>query len=588
MLWLLLAPLAAAPQGPAATPHWALVAPVRPQSPDGGDTDLDALLAEQHAARGLTATGEADRATLLRRLSFDLIGLPPTPAELQQFLDDPAADAYEAQVDRLLASPCFGERWAVPWLDLARYGDSDGFNFDRARPIWPFRDWLVDSLNRDLPFDRFTAEVLAGDLLPDADEQTRIATGFHRNTMHNDEGGVDADEARWERLLDRAGTTATVWLGLTFHCAQCHDHKYDPIRQRDFYALVAFFEPQDEVVLQRAADGQRTLVLQERHGAAATTRLRLRGAYDQPGDEVAAATPAALHPWPEGAPVNRLGLARWLTAADNPLVARVYVNRVWDALFGTPLVDPPDDFGRQTAAPPLLPVLDWLATEFVRVGRRPKALLRTLVVSQAYRRSATADATHLARDPDNRLLARGARFRLDAERLRDGMLAAAGLLSLRRGGPPVFPLQADTRGVVPTNKVDLRWPTSDGDDRWRRGLYTYVRRTAPFVAAAVFDAPSREVCMARRQRTNSPLQALTALNDPAAVAAAEALGARMAGAPGDDRARLTFGFLLCTGRRPDAGELELLAAALAAEPPEVRWQRLASTLLNLDETQCRG
>jgi hypothetical protein len=584
---------AAPPQGetespkPAAAP-WAYVAPTRREPPAGFASPIDAWLAAAQRQARITLAPPADRATLLRRVSLDLTGLPPTLDELDAFLHDSRADAYERVVDRLLASPHYGERWAVPWLDLARYGDSNGFNFDQPRSMWLYRDWVIDALNRDLPFDRFTIEQLAGDLLPDATESTRIATGFQRNTMLNDEGGVDADEARWERLLDRASTTATVWLGSTFHCARCHDHKFDPISQADFYGFVAFFETQDETELQRSSDHSKTLVLQERAGAKAETFLRLRGAYDAKGPLVQAHTPAALHAWPKGAPTDRLSLARWLCAEDNPLTARVHVNRLWDELFGQPLVDTPEDFGRQARVPEHQDLLDWLATEFVRIGWQQKPLLRTIVLSAAYRRSAAATPEQLQIDPQNRLLARGARFRLDAERLRDTWLATCGLLSDRMGGPSVYPLQADTSGVVPTNKVSMKWPTSPGEDRWRRGVYTYWRRTAPFVAFSVFDAPSREQCQVRRQRTNTPLQALVGLNDPTSQAAAKALADRMLGNKGTARQQLAFGFRLCTAREPNSRELSLLLAALRAEPKDVAWVRLATALLNLDETLCRG
>jgi len=318
------------------------------------------------------------------------------------------------------------------------------------------------------------------------------------------------------------------------------------------------------------------------------TTLRVRGGYDARGEQVHAHVPAALPAWPAGAPFDRLSLARWLCDPDHPLVARVQANRLWDALFGQPLVDTPEDFGRQAPPPRHLALLDWLATELVRGGWRQKPLLRTLVLSDTYRRDATATAAQLEADPQNHYFARGTRFRLDAERIRDTWLVASGLLSQRLGGPPVYPLQADTSGVVPTNKVDMKWPTSQGEDRYRRGLYTYWRRTAPFVAFALFDAPSREQCQVRRQTTNTPLQALAGLNDPTALAAAAALGERMRQHPGTDGDRLAHGFRCCTARQPTPAELDLLLRALAQEPTDLGWVRLATTLLNLDETLCRG
>ena len=598
---------------------------MRPTPPREDIAPIDAFATANAIRAGLTPAAEADRATLLRRLTFDLIGLPPTIEELDVFLGDRSPDAYERAVDRLLASPHYGERWATPWLDLARYADTDGFNFDSPRAMWKYRDWVIDAYNRDLPFDRFSELQLAGDLLPDAGVEGRIATGFHRNTMLNDEGGVDPAEARWDRLLDRATTTTTVWLGSTLHCAQCHDHKYDPISQRDFYAMVAFFEPAEEKTLELATPEQTrrrqqlqdrvaeleaskapadaiakakkeakafavdsTLVLSESATVEASTVLRVRGSYDMRGETVAAGVPQALGPaWPAGAPKNRLGLARWLMQPDHPLVARVQVNRLWGHLFGRPLVATPEDLGTQ--APPVdqPELLDWLATEFVRLGWSQKALLRTIVLSETYRRQCAVPDAARERDPQNRWLARGARFRLPAEHVRDLQLAASGLLAPAIGGPSVFPLQADVSGVIPTNKTDMRWKPSAGDARHRRGLYTFWRRTATFVQFAVFDAPSREQCMVLRQRTNTPLQALCALNDPGAWEAAKALGARMAGAPGDDRQRLAFGFRLCTSRHPDAEELDLLVAALSAEAEDQRWTLVANALLNLDEALSR-
>ena len=583
---LALAGCLTAQAGPADTGHWAYTPPVAPAVPGDGHP-IDALLAPHHRAAGLRPTPIADRATLIRRLSLDLIGLPPSLDEIDAFLADHRPDAYQQLVDRLLASPHYGERWAVLWLDLARYGDTNGFNLDQPRTMWPYRDWVIDALNRDLPYDRFTRAQLAGDLLPDATDADRVATGFHRNTMFNNEGGVDAKEARWERLLDRASTTATVWLGSTLHCARCHDHKYDPISQREHYGLVAFFETQDEYTLE-LEDGHKTLALRERDGAVAETHLRHRGAYDHRGELVPAHVPAALHPWPEGAPPDRRGLADWRGAPDNPLYARVVANRLWDALFGHPLVGTPEDFGLQSQRPRLLDVLDWLATDFLANGQSQKLLLRRIVLSAAYRRTAVAAADQRTIDPGNHLVARGSRFRLDAERLRDTWLGASGLLALKIGGPSVRPLQADTSGVIPMNKVDMRWQPSPGEDRWRRGLYTYWRRTAPFVAFAVFNAPSREQCEVRRQRSNTPLQALVGLNDPTSIAAAAARAQRMRAHDGNDRDKLAHGFRLCTARRPGEVELDQLARALLAEPDHVRWRRIAIVLLNLDETMCRG
>jgi hypothetical protein len=589
--WIGLVPLAVTAQQQ--VEHWSYRQPRRVGVPEVSKSrhPVDTMLLARMQRHGLEPTGTGDRRTLIRRLTLDLIGLPPTPEEVDGFVQDADPKAYERLVDRLLDSPRYGERWAVPWLDLVRYGDTNGYNFDGGRSIWLYRDWVINALNADMPFDEFSVRQLAGDLLPDASVQDRIATGMHRNTMLNNEGGVDPAEARWERLLDRTTTTATIWLGATFQCARCHDHKYDPISQRDFYGMVAFFENDDEVKLEHG--GVSTLVLAQRSDPSTppTTQLRTRGGFVDGGETVAAAVPGLWHDWPAGAPRNRLGLARWLVSADNPLAARAHVNRLWMALFGQPLAATPEDLGLQCEEPMHLDVLDWLATEFVRLGWSQKALLRSIVTTEAYRRSSVAPTASYLADPDNALLARGGRFRLEAEQIRDQALQFGGLLYHSIGGPSVRPLQADTSGAIALNKVNMSWEPSEGVDRHRRGIYTYWRRTAPFVQLAVFDAPSREECVVRRERTNTPLQALVGLNDPALWEAAQGLAERMRQRAGSDRDRLRWGFLLCAGRSPDDLEVEFLDRALAVElaaDADRAWILVANVLLNLDEVLTRG
>ena len=679
---------AAGAAAPAA--HWAYVKPARPAPPavDGASTPIDAFVRARLAREGLAPAPEAPRETLIRRVSLDLTGLPPGPREIDEFLADASPGAYERLVDRLLASPHYGERWARPWLDLARYADTNGFNFDTRRTMWKYRDWVIGALNADMPFDRFTIEQIAGDLLPDATLDQKIATGFHRNTMTNEEGGTDPDEARWETLVDRVNTTAAVWLGSTFACCQCHNHKYDPFTQKEFYQFLAFFEsctepkielltPDQqarrkelratigreeatlrketlpvhvgkalEVAVEKRTNTQRNdiviycrsqapaeykpltepllalyaeldtldvataLVLQEKKGdEPPSTYFRIKGGYTNKGDKVQAAVPASLHPLPAGRPLNRLGLAYWLVDGDNPLTSRVVVNRFWGEFFGRPLLESPEDFGTQSLPPVHPELLDWLATEFMAKGWSMKAIHRTIVLSATYRQSSRLLPGAFDRDPYNRLLARGPRFRMEAEMIRDAMLAAAGLLSEKVGGPSVFPLQADTSGVVAINKVDTAWKPSPGEDRYRRGLYTHWRRTAPFAAFAVFDAPSRECCIVRRPRTNTPLQALTAMNDPAFFDASRGLARRILAEGGSgDRARLAYGFRLCTSRKPADDEVDVLERALGREREHFRaapaaaaavfkgtdapadpveaaaWTLIANILINLDET----
>lgn len=606
-------------------PHWAYLQPVRPRPPRVRDTGwvrnpIDAFVLARLAREGLTPSPEAARATLIRRVSLDLTGLPPSLAEVDAFIADTDPAAYEKVVDRLLASPRYGERWARSWLDLVRYADTDGGSWDRPRSMWPYRDWVIRALNQDMPFTKFTIDQIAGDLVPDATADQFVAAGMHANTTLNQEDGVDADEVRWEALTDRTDTTATVWLGATLACARCHNHKYDPFTQKDYYRFLAFFDHADvfEYELPRLADPARggkpamTLALIEHPAGVPATHVRIRGSFPRKGEQVSAGTPRSLHPMRGGWPVNRLGLAYWLVDEANPLTARVVVNRFWGELFGRALAETAEDLGTQGRLPSHPDLLDWLATEFARTRWSMKAIHRTMVTSAAYRQSSRATPALLERDPQNVLLARGPRFRLDAETIRDVALAASGLLSAKIGGPSVFPPQPDDRGFTPNTKSTADWVASTGEDAYRRGLYTFWRRTAPYPAFATFDAPSREVTTVRRPRTNTPLQALSALNDPAFVDAARGLARRVAReAPGDPSARATYAFRLCVARFPEPAELRLLLAEFHRErdhfatdqraarqvlggagpqvaesdlPDLAAWTVVASALLNLDET----
>ncbi len=901
--------------------HWAYVKPVRHELPEAKNkawprNAIDYFILARLEKEGLAPSPAAEQETLIRRVYLDLTGLPPGPMEVDAFLADKAPDAYEQVVERLLASPHYGERWARPWLDLARYADPNGYEKDLLRVMWKYRDWVIDALNNDLPFDQFTVEQLAGDMLPAATTEQKIATGFHRNTMLNQEGGIDPEEARYEVLIDRVNTTATVWLGATLGCAQCHNHKYDPFTQKDYYRFFAFFEaadsqigyqeagneasryplepelalatPEQEVkrkvieaeikqltellkpntpaldaaqtewekemqaeqtrwatldpieikstggaTLTRLDDKSvlvsgenpelETYVITARAGLKGMTALRLEaladrrlrkggpgrdpygnflltgvevtaasvnqgaqvwavgfnhaavddsayrfearkffepesylGAVDRPrgwyvdatsdktrldrqavfvagkpfgfegetmltiklkhlggalgqgigrfrlsvttsadplpittlparlrpvlsipveqrtpkqksdlselfrnltpllkrerdrlsklrdelkelgivtalvmaerqsserpssflrergsflskGEQVYAGAPAALHPMPESAPVNRLGLARWVVDEANPLTARVAVNRYWEQFFGRGLVETSEDFGTQGAAPSHPELLDRLATEFVRGKWSMKAIHRLIVTSAAYRQSSAATPALLERDPYNRLLARGPRFRMEAEMIRDVALRVSGLLSRKIGGPSVFPPQPEGIWRAPFSS-DEQWKTSTGADRYRRGLYTVIRRSAPYPSMMTFDATSRETCTVRRVRTNTPLQALAVLNDEAFFEAARGLAQRIVVEGGADvRARLIYGFRLCTSRAPKPAELDRLASyyqqqvtELATDPqaagqiiaPSAKasvielaaWSMVANVLLNLDET----
>ncbi|MCS6975921.1 MAG: PSD1 and planctomycete cytochrome C domain-containing protein [Gemmatales bacterium] len=679
--------------------HWAFLPPVRRPPPmvQGNDwvrTPIDRFILARLEAVGLAPSPEADRVTLIRRLSLDLLGLPPTPEEVAAFVNDPAPDAYERLVDRLLASPHYGERWGRLWLDVARYADSHGYSIDAPREIWKYRDWVIAAFNADLPYDRFVIEQMAGDMLPNATLEQRIATGFHRNTPINMEGGIDQEQFRNEAIYDRVNTTGTAFLGLTLSCARCHDHKFDPISQREYFQLFAFLNNCDEptldiatpdliarrdalrsqirvleeeqnkyyldklsrmseaeksrvkpeiiailslgveqrdekqkqavveafkddpAVVERAktlADLKKrlpkfptTLVLQERPKPR-ETRLHIQGDFTRLGDPVSPGVPAVLHPLPSDPNPNRLTLAKWLVDPANPLLARVTVNRLWQAYFGKGLVETENDFGTQGEPPTHPELLDWLATEFIANGWSQKAIHRLIVTSAVYRQASRHRSDLVEKDPNNRLLARQNRLRLDAELVRDAALRASGLLHARIGGPSVFPPQPD--GVYRFTQLQKTWNTSTGPDRYRRGMYIHFWRSAPYPALQVFDAPDGVNCCTRRTRSNTPLQALTLLNDEAFLEFAQALGRRLLReAPGSDADRIVLAYRLCLGRSPSPEESDRLlrfveeqrksfkeqpaeAAAFAGrtetattDPIETAaWVALARVVLNLDE-----
>ncbi len=638
--------------------HWAYVAPVRPARPAVSNAawaknDIDLFVLERLDREKLAPSPEADRATLIRRVWLDVLGLPPTLDDVDQFVADRAADAYERMVDRALASPRAGEHAAAAWLDLARYADTNGYEKDLIRNQWPWRDWVIRAFNANMPFDEFTIEQLAGDLLDNPTRDQVVATGFHRNTMLNDEGGIDPEEFRTIAVVDRVNTTATTWLGSTMMCAQCHDHKYDPFTQREFYSLYAFFDqteddghlpdpavefpnaeqaaqlaalraappasapvdpvpaggpiklnvrrPADAVGVDRTAllkalgeSVPRSMVMRDRKEPR-VTHVLLRGNFLTPGDVVHPDVPAVLPPMPSDLPRNRLGLARWIVSPENPLTARVVVNRAWASFFGRGIVATLDDFGTRGEPPTHPELLDWLATELLRSRWDLRALEREILLSAAYRQSSRVTPELLERDPENRLLARGPRFRVTAECVRDVALAASGLLSDKIGGPSVFPPQPPGiwEGSFTTHDTQDRWKESEGDDRHRRGLYTFWRRTAPYPTTMIFDAPTRDVCTVNRSRTDTPLQALATLNDPVYVEAAEALARRMIAAAGDDAARIERGFRWCVARAPDATERDRLLALLArsragAKDDVAAYTVVANVLLNLDETLTKG
>lgn len=567
--------------------HWAFQPITVAEDLAAAEPRIDHWVAVGQQTLGLQFSPPATPETLLRRVSLDLIGLPPTLEEQDAFLSAYASDptaAYEDTVERLLASPHYGERWARWWLDQARYADSNGYSVDSPRQIWLYRDWVVQALNQDLSFADFTIQQLAGDLLPDATESHRIATGFHRNTPHNEEGGIDVEQFRIEAVVDRVATTGTVWLGLTIGCAQCHDHKFDPISQAEFYQLFAFFNQQDEPRLKvnwsgtdpaDSADASvkevTTLVLQER-SQRRPTHVLVKGDFTRPDQPVEPGTPSVLPPLtPRGEIPDRLDLARWLVSDQHPLTSRVLVNRVWQVYFGQGLVESENDFGLQGLSPSHPELLDELAALWMKSGWSLKQLHRWIVHSRTYQQASVLTPALRERDPSNQWLARQQRLRLEAELVRDAMLTASGALARTVGGPPVYPPQPE--GALNLGQVQRRWQTSMGADRYRRSLYTFTFRAVPPPLLNVFDAPEGVQSCTRRLRSNTPLQALMLMNDAGLFELAE----RLSGVIKSEG--IEAAFRQCTSRRPEATELAVLAdlPALAA----------ARVLLNLDETISR-
>lgn len=704
--------------------HWSYVAPERPAL-----GTIDAFVRRRLNSEGLNPSPEADCSTLIRRVSLDLVGLPPSVADVEaacQGSNDVDESRYARHVDKLLASPRFGERWASMWLDLARYADSQGYEKDGPRSISRYRDWVIKAFNADKPFDRFTIEQLAGDLLPNATTEQRIATAFSRNSMTNTEGGTDDEEHRVASVIDRVNTTFEVWQATSLKCAQCHGHPYDPIRHEEYYQLFAFFnntadwdqeldQPLErEFPLEHRDNGKRLLArldsinaAMQAHAAEPEMRaeraewelhlddpdvvgavrntwqnelLRVadipredrtpaqrayserifaevrpefkdlrdarnytawmigelhptttpimqelppdqrrvthvfeRGNFLLPTDPVQPDVPNFLPPLFDGTRVDttaptRLDLANWLVADENPLTARVIVNRFWAQLFGTGIVETLEDFGTQGSRPSHPELLDWLAVEFRETQSwSVKGLLRTIVMSHTYRQSSDVTPELTARDPQNKLLARGPRFRLSAEQVRDQALAVSGLLSDAMYGESVMPPQPE--GIWQNPYSNAQWETDEGEDRHRRALYTYWRRTAPYPSMITFDSPSRELCVSRRPRTNTPLQALVTLNDPAFFEAARALAMSMTSNEGSTDDRLAGGYRRALLAEPTPSKAKVLrdlyddalefyrgspdeATKLVAAPEATAEQAamvtVANAILNLDEFLSKG
>jgi len=642
-------------QGAVWKKHWAFLPPELPELPDITNKDfakneIDYFILAELEQRNWQPSSRADKEKLIRRLSFDLRGVPPSLEEIDRFLADESPGAYEKVVDAFLASDDYAERMALIWMDVARYADTHGYQDDFERTMWPWRDWVIHAFKKNMPYDQFITWQLAGDLLPNPSLEQKIATGFNRNHKITAEGGVIDEEYRVEYVADRVQTLGIGLLGLTMECARCHDHKYDPITQKDFYATFGLFNnipergfvaevnqnhdfaprpmiklsqrEMDEVVSfinNRDSVPELELMVMREMEDPRPTYILNRGQYDQYGEQVQPAPPQTILPMEPSPDNDRLDLARWLFEEQHPLTARVAVNRLWQQLFGRGIVATPFDFGNQGALPSHPELLDFLAIKFREEGWNMKNMLKYMVQSAAYQQTSAVSPQLLQSDPENIYLARAPRLRLSAEMIRDQALTVSGLLHDEVGGPSVKPYQPKGLWEETTGGgggSTARYVMSKGEDQYRKSLYTFWKRTVPPPNMLNFDAPSRDLCTVQRSETNTPLQALQLLNDPQIIEASKALAIRCRKLAEDDEARLETMFRLLTSLSPDETTLQRLSDYYKSElehfqaneaaaksylktgnfqvpedlpAPEVAALALvANTIFNLDETITRG
>jgi len=575
--------------------HWAFQPPQKLAIPkvehkDWAKNEIDYFVLHKMEQNDLSPNEEADKERLLKRVSFDITGLPPTTEQIEKFVNDKSPDAYEKVVDELLKQPTYGERMAVDWMDVARYADSHGYQDDNYRSQWPWRDWVIHAFNENMHYDKFVTWQLAGDLLPNATKEQILATGFNRNHKITEEGGVIDEEYRVSYVVDRTNTLGRAFLGVTVECSRCHDHKFDPISQKDYYSLSAFFNNIQEKGLESTVGGPETYAKNPRMDitdedlkgilsfvnktdtnklqvsvmkdseSVRKTYLLIRGNYDQHGEEVTAGTPASILSYSSNYPKNRLGLAEWLFDKNNPLTARVYVNRMWQLFFGRGIVKSSADFGMQGDLPTNPELLDWLAVDFREHGWDIKRLVKQIVMSATYRQSAATTDEKQNIDPENIYLSHAPRVRLQAEFIRDMVLSSSGLLSKTIGGPSVKPYQPEGlwelatsgRGILTTYKQDT------GKLLYRRGLYTFIKRTVPPPSMMIFDASNRDECQVHRTETNTPLQALVMMNDPTVLEASLAMADQLLknNASPETVVNTAFKRIIC--RTPDKKETDVL------------------------------
>jgi hypothetical protein len=583
-------------QGARYEKHWAFVVPQKQAVPQNNNSqwavnEIDHFILQKMEQHGLQPNEEADKERLMKRVCMDLTGILPTPDETQKFVNDADPKAYEKLLDRLMTLPQYGEKMAISWLDISRYADSHGYQDDNYRSQWPWRDWLIHALNDNMPYDRFVTWQLAGDLLPDATKEQILATGFNRNHKITEEGGVIDEEYRIQYVDDRTKTFSRTFMAMTVECAKCHDHKYDPISQKDYYRISAFFNNVKEVGLESTVGGPETFAKNPRMqitnedvkttlrfinkidtnklevsvmGERDTLRktfLLARGNYDTPTDEVFASTPASILAFDTVTyPRNRLGLAKWLFDKKNPLTARVFVNRMWQEFFGRGFVKTAADFGMQGELPTHPALLDWLSADFAEHGWDMKRLVKQILLSATYKQSSKITQKKLTDDPLNIYWSYAPRVRYPAELVRDMLLASSGLLNKTIGGPSVKPYQppglwelaTSGRGLLKKYVQDTGWLL------YRRGIYTFIKRTVPPPSMMLFDGSNRDECQVSRYRTNTPLQALIMLNDPTMFEASKGLADQLLQKNTEANSILQQAFMRIICRKPSGKELEQL------------------------------
>ena len=561
--------------------HWAFT-PLNKPKYNSNNNLIDEFIEKRLKEENLQFSNNSDPNTLIRRVYLDLTGLLPSPKEIRSFVENNSNEAYINIVNKLLDSPHYGERWGRHWLDQARYADSHGYTSDSERQMWPFRDWVISALNEDMGFDQFTIEQIAGDLLTNPTKKQIAATAFHRNTLISQEGGSDPEQFRVEATMDRVNTTGAVWLGLSLGCAQCHDHKFDPISQKEYYQMYAFYNsaedknntgptiPISEGELfkssQQNDNNKVNLMVMRDRKDPRETYLLTRGDFTTPDKEAGPLNPNFIsainaNETDTSKIKTRLDLAKWLVDETNPLTARVTVNRIWMRYFGKGIVETEEDFGTRGALPSHPELLDALSKYFIESGWSMKKIHKLIVTSRTYTQSSIIPPNSIKVDPNNRLLSRQSRIRLDAEIIRDAALSASGLLSKKIGGPGIRPPQPN--GIYAFTQNKKNWNTTTGEDRYRRGMYIVFFRSAPYPLFGTFDVPDFQTTCTRRPRSNTPLQALNISNDPAFIEFSQGLALRVIqSVPGEANKmldqRIKLAFELALSRKPNKEEFKTL------------------------------